>query len=221
MSSASTLVTDEHFAYVAARTLPEDALLRDLRKAAGREGLPAIHIAPEQGSFMQLLLKIARARDVVEVGTLGGYSAIWMARSGARVLTIEINPKHADFARAWVARSDVADRVEVRLGSGQEVLPTLKDSSADAAFLDADKAGYAGYLQECLRIVRPGGLILADNAFAFGELFSDRPRDREVDAVKRFNELMARTPGLHGIIVPIGDGLWVSFREPSARTRTT
>jgi predicted O-methyltransferase YrrM len=213
MSSESTLVTEAHFAYLAARTVPEDALLRDLRKDAEHAGLPTIHIAPEQGSFMQLLLKIAKAKDVVEVGTLGGYSAIWMARSGARVVTIEINPKHADFARRWVAKSDVADCVDVRLGSGQEVLPTLQASSFDAAFLDADKAGYPGYLKECLRIVRPGGMILADNAFAFGELFSNPPRDREVEAVKRFNDVMAKTSELHGIIVPIGDGLWVSVRK--------
>ena len=208
----SDVVTAQHFAYLAARTMPEDALLADLRKDAAREGLPTIHIAPEQGSFMQLLLKLARAREVVEVGTLGGYSAIWMARSGARALTVEIDPRHAAFSRRWIARSDVADRISVRLGSGQEILPTLPDLSADAAFLDADKSGYPGYLKECLRIVRPGGLILADNAFAFGELFADRPVDREVEAVRRFNDLMAATPGLHGIIVPIGDGLWVAVR---------
>ncbi|HYE99866.1 MAG TPA: O-methyltransferase [Planctomycetota bacterium] len=213
MSAASSIVTEEHFRYLAARTMPEDDFLRDLRRAALAEGLPEIHIAPEQGSFMRLLLSLMGARSVVEVGTLGGYSAVWMARSGARVTTIEIHPAHAAFARRWIATSDVAGRIDVRLGAGRDVLPSLADGSADAIFLDADKAGYPDYLREGLRIVRPGGLVMADNAFAFGELLASAPRDPEVDAVRRFNDLVAATPGLHAVIVPIGDGLWVARRR--------
>ena len=213
MSAASSTVTAEHFAYLAARTTPEDAFLKDLRREASKAGLPAIHVAPEQGSFMRILLKLMGAKEVVEVGTLAGYSAIWMARSGARVTTIELDEKHADFAASWIAKSDVAARVKVLRGAGKDVLPVLADESKDAAFLDADKAGYPNYLKECLRIVRPGGLIMVDNAFAFGELFAKRATDREVDAVRTFNEIMAKTAGLSGVIVPIGDGLWVAVRE--------
>ena len=213
MSAASTLVTEGHFRYLAARTTPEDSFLKELRLEAERAGLPPIHVAPEQGSFMRILLALTGAREVVEVGTLAGYSAVWMARAGARVTTIEYLEKHAAFAERWIAKSDVADRIRVRRGAGKDVLPTLADSSMDAAFLDADKAGYPGYLKECLRIVRPGGLIMADNAFAFGELFSEAPQDREVQAVRDFNDLVARTPGLRAIIVPIGDGLWVGVSE--------
>lgn len=219
MSSTSTAVTLEHFAYVAERTRGEDRFLRDLKQAAEAAGIPPIWISPEQASLMQILLKVAGARSVVEVGTLAGYSAIAMARAlppraeGGRLRTIELSPKHAAFARDWIARSDVADRVEVLQGAGAEVLPTLEDDSADAAFLDADKSGYAVYLEECRRIVRKGGLILVDNAFAFGQLFESEPRDREVGAVRAFNDLMAKTTGLHGIIVPIGDGLWVAVVE--------
>jgi len=213
MASASSTVTAEHFRYLAARTTPEDDFLKELRSAAAKAGLPAIHVAPEQGSFMRILLKIMGAKEVVEVGTLGGYSAIWMARSGARVTTIEYKEKHADFAERWIAKSDVAARINLLRGAGQDLLPVLADDSKDAAFLDADKAGYPGYLKECLRIVRPGGLILVDNAFAFGELLAKRATDPEVEAVRAFNEIMAKTPGLSGVIVPIGDGLWVAVRE--------
>ena len=213
MASASSTVTAEHFRYLAARTMPEDDFLKELRAAAAKAGLPAIHVAPEQGSFMRILLKLMGAKEVVEVGTLGGYSAIWMARSGARVTTIEYKEKHADFAERWIKKSDVAARVNLLRGAGQDLLPVLADDSKDAAFLDADKAGYPGYLKECLRIVRPGGLILVDNAFAFGELFAKHARDAEVEAVRAFNEIMAKTPGLNGVIVPIGDGLWVAVRE--------
>jgi len=219
MSSTSTPVTAEHFAYLAARTRGEDHFLAELKRAASKAGIPAIWISPEQASLMQILLKAAGARRVVEVGTLAGYSAIAMARAlppraaGGELRTIELLAKHADFAEAWIARSDVADRVQVLRGAGADVLATFADRWADAAFLDADKAGYPVYLEHCLRIVRPGGLILVDNAFAFGQLLDPEPSDREVGAVRAFNDQMARTEGLHGIIVPIGDGLWVAVVE--------
>lgn len=219
MSATSTAVTNAHFAYVAERTRGEDELLERLKREATAAGIPPIWISPEQASFMQILLKSAGARRVVEVGTLAGYSAIAMARAlppraeGGLLRTIEIEPRHADFAEAWIARSDVADRVEVHRGAGADVLAGFEDDSADAAFLDADKAGYSTYLRECLRIVRRGGLILVDNAFAFGQLFEERPTDREVGAVRAFNDVMARTPEIHGVIVPMGDGLWVAVIE--------
>ena len=219
MSAEGTLVTRGHFEYIAARTAPEGRVLADLKAAAREAGIPAIWISPEQASLMQILLKAAGARRVVEVGTLAGYSAIAMARAlppraaGGELRTIELLEKHADFAEAWIARSDVADRVQVLRGAGADVLAAFDQRWADAAFLDADKAGYPVYLEHCLRIVRPGGLILVDNAFAFGQLLDPEPSDREVGAVRAFNDQMARTEGLHGIIVPIGDGLWVAVVE--------
>jgi predicted O-methyltransferase YrrM len=111
MSELSTLVGSDHFRYIAEHTTAEDAFLKQLKEAAAAAGIPAIWIAPEQASFMRILLKVAKARDVVEVGTLAGYSAISMARAlppEGRVRTIEIAPMHADFAEQWVARSDVA-----------------------------------------------------------------------------------------------------------------
>ncbi len=216
MSDVSSLVTSEHFHYIAERTVREDAFLADLKRAAAAEGIPPIWVAPEQASFMQVLLKLTRAKEVVEVGTLAGYSAISMARAlpaDGLVRTIEISPKHAEFARRWVARSDVAPRVVVHLGGGMEILPGFATDSADAAFLDADKSSYPFYLEECIRIVRPGGLIMADNAFAFGQLLDANATDREVPAVRAFNEVMAKESRLHSVIVPIGDGLWVGVKR--------
>ncbi len=216
MSAESTVVTARHFAYIAARTSQEDDFLRRLRGAAVEEGIPEIQIAPEQAAFLQILLRLCKAREVVEVGTLAGYSAICMARAlppGGRVRTIEILDKHADFAERWVRRSDVSTRVEVLRGPGTQVLPKIPSGSADAAFLDADKANYPDYLRECMRIVRPGGLVMADNAFAFGQLFDEHPTDREAPAMRAFNYLVAKTAGLRSIIVPFGDGLWVGARE--------
>ena len=215
MSAESEVVTKAHFDYLAARTVGEDAFLADLKHTAREEGIPPIWISPEQASFMQILLRLVGAREVVEVGTLAGYSAIWMARAlpkDGRVRTIELMAKHADFAERWVAKSDVNGRVEVHRGPGADVMRTFATDSADAAFLDADKASYPVYLRESLRIVRKGGLVMVDNAFAFGQLFDERPSDREAPAVKAFNEVMARTRELASIIVPIGDGLWVGVK---------
>ena len=215
MSERSTVVTDEHFRYVAAHTTPEGEFLKALKRAAEAAGIPPIWIAPEQGAFMQVLLRLSQAREVVEIGTLAGYSAIVMARAlppGGHVRTIEIDERRADFAKAWAAKSDVADRIVVYHGAGKDVLPGIAANSADAAFLDADKASYPLYLRECRRIVRRGGLIMIDNAFAFGQLFDEQPTDREASAVRAFNEHIATVPDLQSVIVPLGDGLWVSVK---------
>ena len=216
MSEPSTLITAEHFRYLSARTVPEDDFLRDLKREAQAAGLPSNRsIPPDQASFMQILLKLSRAREVIEVGTLAGYSAIAMARAlppGGRVRTIELSADYADFAQRWIARSDVADRIEVYRGAGQDVLPSFATDSADAAFLDADKVNYPLYLKESLRIVRRGGLIMADNAFAFGQLLDEQATDPKVLAVRVFNDLMAREAGLHSIIVPFTDGCWIGVK---------
>lgn len=218
MSQESNVLTSAHIRYIAEHTQTEDAFLSELKREAKQAGIPSIAIAPEQASFMQILLRAAGAREVVEVGTLAGYSAISMARAlptTGRVRTIEVSPTHAAFARSWIAKSDVAGKVEVLDGPGAEVLLGLEADSADAAFLDADKVSYPIYLEQCLRIVRPGGLILVDNAMAFGHLLDPESPSESVAAIRSFNDLMAGHEALQGVIVPLGDGLWV------ATTRTT
>lgn len=209
-------VTRKHLQYVAERTRGDDDFLVALKEAAKVAEIPAIWINPAQASLMQIMLKLNGAREVVEVGCLAGYSAIQMARAlpqGGRVRTIEISTKHAAFARDWISRSDVAGKVDVLEGTGVDVLATLASNSADAAFLDADKENYPRYLDECMRIVRPGGLVMADNAFAFGQLFDEVPQESGVHAVRRFNDYMAAKPGLHAVIAPIGDGCWIGVKE--------
>jgi len=216
MSDRPTLVTEQHFEYVAAHTRLDDAFLAELKRAARAEGIPPIWVSSEQASFMQILLKLARARTVVEVGTLAGYSAIVMARAlpaDGQVHTIELMDKHAEFAERWVAKSDIAGRVTVHRGAGMDVLPRFATGSADVCFLDADKASYPSYLAECMRIARPGALIMADNAFAFGELFAAASSDRETPAIRAFNDHVTTVSGLHAVIVPVGDGLWVGVKE--------
>lgn len=224
MSRVSTLVTEQHFAYLTEHTRPEHPFLTELKQAAEAAGLPKIWISPEQASYMQILLRLMRAQTVVEVGTLGGYSAIAMAMAlppDGRVRTIEVDPKHARFAREQIARSPAAGQIDVLEGDARQVLRTLPANFADAAFIDADKEGYATYLDEALRIVRRGGLILVDNAFAFGSLFEDGERGASVQAIRDFNDYVASRPELHGIIVPLGDGCWtaVKLEDPKPEPR--
>ena len=216
MSHTSTVVTSQHFEYLAARTQGDDDFLRDLKAAAHEAEIPAIWVAPEQISFLAILLRLIGAKQVVEVGTLAGYSAIGMARAlpaDGKLHTIELSQKHADFSREWIAKSDVADRVEVLQGRGDDVLPRFADGSIDAVFLDADKKGYPGYLREAMRFLRPGALVMVDNAFAFGQLFEEHPSDGEVGAVRAFNDLIPSIEGLDAVIVPMGDGLWVGVKR--------
>jgi predicted O-methyltransferase YrrM len=202
--------------YLAAHARADDEFLAELKAAALAAGIPPIWIAPEQAAFVELLLRAVGAREVVEVGTLAGYAAIRMARAlgpEGRVRTLELSPRHAEFARAWIARSDVAQSVEVIVGDARASLPAIASGSIDACLVDADKSGYPAYLEQCARILRPGGLVLVDNAFAFGQLFDEQPSDADVPAVRAFNDLMARSREFESVIVPLGDGLWVGRRR--------
>jgi caffeoyl-CoA O-methyltransferase len=223
MAADDTLVTARHFEYLAQRTTPEDPFLVELKAAALEAGIPAIWIGPGQLSFLSILLRLSGVRQVVEVGTLAGSTAIAMARAlpaDGRLATIELLPAHADFAEDWIARSDVADRVELLRGSGGDVLASLPDGSLDAILLDADKSGYPLYLSHARRLLRPGGLFMADNAFAFGQLFDEQPSDREVPAVRAFNDLVPTQDWLDAVIVPMGDGLWVGVVKPDGAGAT-
>jgi predicted O-methyltransferase YrrM len=216
MSEGGSYVAVALADYVAAHTLRDDDFLAELKQAARAAELPPIWIAPAQASLMQILLRLMGARVVVEVGTLAGYSAIVLARSlppEGRVHTIEIDPRRADFAERWIARSDVAGKIAVHRGAAIQVLPGFAGESADAAFLDADKGNYSLYLRESLRIVRPRGLIMADNAFAFGQVLDEHAADPDVAAMRAFNEQLAHLPGLRSVIAPLGDGLWIGVKE--------
>lgn len=214
MSKSSTPVDDALFAFLAQQTIPEDTLLRDLRVAAVAAGLPEIQIAPEQAAFLQLLLRATNARTVVEVGTLGGYSAIAMARglpANGRVITHEIDPAHAAFAQQWIERSDQRGKIEVRVGDAATTLAAHAPGSADAMFLDADKEGYVTYLAHALRILRPGGVLLADNVLAGGDVAAGT--GPTAVAIRAFLAAVRAAPRLKSVIVPLGDGCLFAVKE--------
>jgi predicted O-methyltransferase YrrM len=203
-------VSDRTGDYIAGLFAPEDELLAALREEADRTGLPPIAVSADEGRLLQVLLMSIRARRVLEVGTLGGYSAIWMARvlpDDGELLSIEIEQRHAEFARRYVQRAGLADRVEIRVGRALDILPSLDGEKFDAVFLDADKEPMPNYFEWALRLLRPGGLLIADNTLWGGRVLDDAERDEKTTAVREFNRRMATDPRVLSILVPTHDGV--------------
>ena len=198
--------------FLAARFAPEDASLLALREAADREGLPPSTTSPQVGRLLQLLLRAAHATRALEVGTLGGWSAAWIARAlppGGRLVTIEQDPRHADFAREWLACLGLADRVEIRTGRALDLLPALDGERFDLVFLDADHAPLPRYLDWAIRLTRPGGFIVADNALAGGR-FLGTADDDATRGLREFHRMLAEDPRIEGMVVGAEDGVGVA-----------
>lgn len=202
-------------AYVREHFSDHDGLLAALMPAAQAAGLPQISIAPEEGRTFQLLLRAIGARKVLEIGTLGGYSAITMARalpSDGKIITLERSGKHAAFAREWIERAGFSNVVEVREGVALETLPRLAgEAPFDAVFIDANKEDYPQYLDWALRYTRTGGLIIAHNAFMHGRVVHAGETDRGVAAMQEFNRRFAAEPRLLATMLMGGDGIAVGL----------
>jgi predicted O-methyltransferase YrrM len=192
---------------------PHDAALAQAFDAPEREGMPAIQLGAAEGKLVHLLLRMIGARNVVEVGTLAGYSGIWIARAlsaGGHLHTIEADPKHAAVARRNFEAAGVAARVTVLEGKGADVLPTIVDRGPfDAVFIDADKGSYDVYGRWAAAHLRPGGLLLGDNAYYFGKLLD--PSDPSAAAMRRFHEEAARA--FDTVCMPTPDGMLVGIKR--------
>jgi caffeoyl-CoA O-methyltransferase len=202
-------------AYIAELFLQRDDVLEATLRSAQEAGLDPIQVPPELGRLLGILVRASGARHVLEIGTLGGYSATHMARAlptGGRLLSLEVDQRHAAVARENLARAGLAVRVEVRVGSALDLLPTLAGGEPfDFAFIDADKPSYPAYLDWCLRLVRPGGMIVADNVLR-GVLGDRVARDGDAGeargrALDAMNRAAAADPRLDAIILPVRGGL--------------
>jgi predicted O-methyltransferase YrrM len=209
-----TPISDETFEYMVRLFPVEDDLLRNLRTEAIAAEIPEIQISPEQGAFMQVLLRGMGARRIIEVGTLGGYSAIIMARAlpeDGRLVTIERDPFRAEFAREQARKAGLGEKIEVKVGAGADVLERELAGSGpyDFAFIDADKPSYVRYLELIYPMMRTGGIIAGDNALAWGRIAEKMSDDPDVRGMQEFNRAMAGHPGLQSSIVPVGDGMCI------------
>ena len=193
--------------YVAELFAPPDAALEAALRDSQRAGLLEIHVSPSQGKLLQLLAEIAGARRVLEIGTLGGYSAIHFARAlpnDGSLISLELDERHAEVARKNIERADLSDKVEVRVGDARELLAALTESGVepfDLIFIDADKEGYPEYLEWSLRLSRPGTLILGDNVIRGGNVLD--PKDDSARATREFNRMLAEDERLSAVVLPI------------------
>ncbi|GAA1341606.1 O-methyltransferase [Actinocatenispora thailandica] len=188
--------------YLSDLLVPTDPALTAALADSRAAGLPEIAVAPNQGRLLELLARMCGARRILEIGTLGGYSTIWLARAlpeGGRLTTLEYEPRHAEVARANIARAGLADRVEVVVGAALDTLPELVAGGAgpfDLIFIDADKDNYPGYLDWSLRLSRPGTVLVADNVIRDGAVIEAGHPDPRVRGVREFLARVAAEPRL-------------------------
>lgn len=221
MATRSTFLTDELNDYITARFSSETDELRVLNTEAEAEGIPAISISPEQINFLQMMLHSISARNVLEIGSLAGYSAIAMARAlphNGKLYACEFLPAHAAFIRRKVSQLGLDSVITVLEGAALDTVSALFDSTDivfDAVFIDADKPNYSAYLDLVLPRVRRGGLIIGDNALAWGEVARSATTTFEphnVQALDAFNTRMSTHPQLLSTLVPLGDGMVVGIK---------
>jgi predicted O-methyltransferase YrrM len=171
-----------------------------------KAGLPGIDVSRLQGKFLELLVRISGARHILEIGTLGGYSTLWLADAlpeNGRIVTLEFDARHAETARKNLRNAGVLDRVEIIVGRAIDTLPTLETTAGpfDLIFIDADKQSYPEYLQWSMRLSRSGTVIVADNVVRDGKVIDANSRDRDVQGVRRFTELLAAEPRLSATVL--------------------
>jgi len=188
--------------YLVGKLIPTDGALTAARAANAEAKLPAIDVSPAQGKFLYLLAKIQGARRILEVGTLGGYSTIWLARAlpeGGKLVTLEIEKRHAEVALKNVQRACVAERVELRLAPAAESLAALVKEGVepfDFIFIDADKPNNPVYLEWAMKLTRPGAVVVVDNVIREGAVVDAESKDASVQGTRRLFDLMASNPRL-------------------------
>lgn len=182
--------------WIESQLVSEDSTLRGAVAASVKAGLPPIQVSPAQGRMLELLVRMTNARTVLEVGTLGGYSTIWLARrlpSDGRVVTLELDPRHAEVARANVAAAGLGDLVEVRVGAAATLMGELQEPF-DLVFIDADKASTPEYFGHALRLSHPGSVIVVDNVVRGGAVVDGPGDDADLAGIRRFAELVRQEP---------------------------
>ena len=214
-----TALDDVLYEYLLAHRSPDDEVVRELREETARLGRHAVmQIAPDQATFLRILVAAIGARRAVEVGTFTGFSALAIARGlprDGRLLCLDVSEEWTRIARrAWV-KAGVADRIELRIGPAAESLRALPDEPGfDFAFIDADKKGYPVYWDEIVRRLRPGGLIAADNVLWEGEVVQPEQQGEDVVAIRGFNELVLADPRVESVMLALADGLTLARKLP-------
>ncbi len=219
MSYKATYLNDKLFDYLTENFGCDDEILVELKANAEEAELPPIWISPDQGKFMQVYLKAIKAKNVLEIGTLAGYSSIVMARAlpeDGKVITIERSDKFADFAESMIEKLGYSNKIEVvRSDARKWVRENDYKDHFDFAFIDADKPGYKTYLEKVTPMLKKGGVFAADNAFAFGYLLDAVPErnPEDIKSMFSFNQHFRNHPEYDVSLASIGDGLLLGVKE--------
>jgi caffeoyl-CoA O-methyltransferase len=211
-----TVYNDRISQYVIDLFAVEDDALQYARENSLNLGLPSINVKPEEGKFLQILARISGGEKVVEIGTLGGYSGIWIARGllpHGRLITLEKDPRHAEIAREHFNRAGVNERIEIRIGDAHEQMERLaREGPFDMVFVDAEKPGYGNYYRWSVENVRSGGIIAIHNAFRKGSVAGMAEADAYTEIMQEFNTNIAADPQVISTIYPAGDGTIIAVK---------
>ncbi len=211
-----TIYNDQISQYISSLFAVEDSSLRMAREESPKRGLPSISIKPEEGRFLQFLVRACGAKKAVEIGSLGGYSGIWIGRGllpGGKLYTLDKDSKHAEVAREHFAAAGVEDIIEIKIGDAHRSLLEIKELGPfDFVFIDAEKPGYPAYFDWAIENTREGGIIAAHNAFRKGTVVGIGQDDDHSELMRQFNQQIANEKRLISTIYPAGDGMLISVK---------
>ena len=220
MSTKTILMDDQLLEYLRQNSVREPDVLRELREETQKLSNSGMQISPEQGQLMAMLVKLVNARKIVEIGTFTGYSSTVMALAmpeDSQLIAFDISEEYTRTARRFWKKAGVDQRVKLVLGNAKEslkdFLQTGEQESVDLAFIDADKSSYAEYYECCLKLIRPGGLILVDNVLWSGQVADASNHDKDTEALRIFNAALSSDQRVDLCMVPIGDGLTIARKR--------
>lgn len=194
MTQAQWTTVDQ---YITDLLIPPDPALDTTMQSAIDAGMPAISVAPNQGKFLSIWAQSIQAKRILEIGTLAGYSTIWLGRAlpaDGQLISLEINPQYAEIARANVERAGLSTVVDIRVGNALDTLPQLAPETFDLVFIDADKVNTPAYFEWALKLTRRGSLIIVDNVIRSGHVIDANTTDPNIQGIRRFNEMLASEP---------------------------
>ncbi|MCX7877372.1 MAG: O-methyltransferase [Ignavibacteria bacterium] len=208
-------LNEELYEYIVNTFVTEDDVLKSVTNEAEKKNIPLIQVSPENGKFLFILLKMIKARSVLEIGTLTGYSAIWMARAlpdNGKLITLEVSKEHAREARENFRKAKLDKIITLIEGEAMESLEKLGNERFDFVFIDADKENSLNYYEKVFNLVNPGGIIATDNTLRDGKIISNYP-DSGTRALQLFNKHVANDERVYSLLVPISDGLTICLKK--------
>ena len=221
MSNRTIAITESIYQYLCVHSLREDSILKDLREHTYDMEERAMQIAPEQGQFMQMLVRLIGAKNTIEIGVFTGYSSLAIALAlpeDGRIVACDVNPQYTSVAEKFWVNAGVREKIDLRIGPAKDTLSELISHASlantfDFAFIDADKVNYDHYYEFCLQLVRPGGLITIDNVLWGGTVSNDDINDVDTNSIRALNDKLHQDERIEISLVPIGDGLTLAMKR--------